>query len=74
MEKRFHRGPFALDERVHEAHEIFFATELVEIGQRLHRLGDKRQITSRSVLRVRLRQEKQRGTLQRERKWRREKG
>ena len=59
MQESLHRSPLALDERVHEAHEVFFATELVEIGQRLHRLRDERQITSRSILRIRLRQEKQ---------------
>ena len=48
----FHGGSFLLQEIVHEFHKVLFALEAGEVGQRLQRLGDQRQITRRLLARI----------------------
>lgn len=47
-----HRRRFLLQEIVHKLHEILLALEPREIGQRLQRLGNQRQIAGRFITRV----------------------
>ena len=47
-----HGGGLVFEEVVHEFHEILFALETREVGQRLQRLGDQRQIARRLLARI----------------------